>query len=190
MSDGATTTCDFVPITVEAQWGGQLEGPVALLAHSGRRAASSRDSSTTGLQATPIVGGSMAVGEAAGPVLTKPFATHKIRHRVFELMKCCAEDGEPMPSVESHDGLMGFIGQIGDVRMPLLTSDDDGLLVATWRQGQHAMLSIRFLNASKIEFAIATETRLGKIARDWGEMDWKSFLDRTPLARTFAAGES
>jgi hypothetical protein len=190
MSEGAITTSNFMPLSFGVPGDSGAIGQIGDLVQRGQRRISSRGNPTAGEQAKPIRGSNMAVDDEAGPVLARPAAAPQIRARLFELMKCCIDDGDPVPSQESHRGLMGFIAHVADARMPLLAADDDGLLVATWRRGQHSMLSIRFLDESKIEFAISRETRPGKVARDWGETDWKSFLERTPLARDFAAGAS
>jgi hypothetical protein len=190
MSEGSITASNFMPLSFGAPGDSGAAEQMVEVVLRGRGRVSSRGNPTLGEQVKPIRGSSMAVDDSAGPVLAKPAAVPRIRARLYELMKCCLEDGDPVPRQELHRGLMGFIAQVEDARMPLLTADDDGLLVATWRQGQHSMLSIRFLDESKIEFAISKETKPGKVARDWGETDWKTFLERTPSARDFAAGAS
>lgn len=107
-----------------------------------------------------------------------------IRMRLYELLKYSAEDGEPPPSTSSIVALNSFLEQNQKVSMPLLATDSVGHLVATWRLGQISMLSLKFIEGRKVEFAWAYEARR-KTTRDWGTANWDEFIASFPHAPVF-----
>ena len=107
--------------------------------------------------------------------------------RIRELLKYCIEDNEPIVEPESAHGLLQFLAFTHTTRMPLIASDDEGHLVATWKKSNTAMLSLKFLGRSKIEYALAVESDKGKIERDWGDSNWEALLQTSSVARAFLA---
>jgi hypothetical protein len=110
-----------------------------------------------------------------------------VRNRVFELLKYSIEDRDALPSASSIAALYTFLRQYQNTLMPLLASDSTGSLIATWRKGQASMLSIKFVQERRIEFAWAYDT--GKtIVRDWGEASWDDFMASFQHTQVFLGG--
>lgn len=108
-----------------------------------------------------------------------------VGYRLFELIRYSCEDGEPLPTQDSIAGLWTFFDLHPTARNPLLTSDSEGFLVATWRTNVVSMLSIRFKDRTRIEFAWAREEKNGKVRREWGEDRCEHFVSSFPYASEF-----
>jgi hypothetical protein len=108
-----------------------------------------------------------------------------VGYRLFELIRYSCEDGEPLPAQDSIAGLWAFFEHHPTARNPLLTSDSEGFLVATWRTNVVSMLSIRFKDRTHIEFAWAREEKNGKVRREWGEDRCENFVSSFPYASEF-----
>jgi hypothetical protein len=111
-----------------------------------------------------------------------------IGYRLFELMKFSIEDSEPLPSPDSIADLWRFIDENPSAPNPLLTSDSEGVLVATWRTSAVSMLSIRFVGKSQIEFACTRQDKHEKVSREWGENHLESFVSSFRYADEFLGG--
>ena len=114
--------------------------------------------------------------------------TSEVSHRLFELIRYSTEDDEPLPTQDSISGLWAFFDRCPTAKNPLLTSDSDGSLVATWRISAVSMLSIRFLDRARIEFAWAREDKNGKVKREWGEDRCENFVSSFAYAKEFIDG--
>lgn len=108
-----------------------------------------------------------------------------IRRRLFDLIQYSIEDNETPPRAESITGFNKFFEAVKSVQRPLLTSDSQGFLVATWRTSNSSMLSIRFLDRKLIEYAWALERGNEKIERKWGEAAWEDFVSSFPYKNAF-----
>jgi hypothetical protein len=110
-----------------------------------------------------------------------------VRSRVFDLLKYSIEDDDAPPSASSIAALNTFLAQYQNTSMPLLASDSSGNLVATWRRGQVSMLSLKFIEGRRIEYAWAFDA--GKtVVRDWGEASWGDFMASFPHTQAFLGG--
>lgn len=114
--------------------------------------------------------------------------TSEVGHRLYELMRYSTEDDEPLPTQDSISGLWAFFDRCPTATNPLLTSDSDGSLVATWRISTVSMLSIRFLDRVRIQFAWAREEKSGKVKREWGEDRCENFISSFAYAKEFIGG--
>lgn len=114
--------------------------------------------------------------------------TSEVSHRLFELIRYSTEDDEPLPTQDSISGLWAFFDRCPTAKNPLLTSDSDGSLVATWRISTVSMLSIRFLDRTRIQFAWAREDKNGKVKREWGEDRCENFVSSFTYAKEFIGG--
>lgn len=134
------------------------------------------------------------VGASAGNTASSGVASDPINlvaavgNRLFELMRFSIEDGEPLPSSESIAGLWRFLDQNPSVQNPLLTSDSEGVLIATWRISTVSMLSIRFIDRARIEFAWTLQDKNGKVSREWGENRCEDFVSSFRYANEFLGG--
>ncbi|MBU9464682.1 hypothetical protein LGM75_05175 [Burkholderia multivorans] len=108
-----------------------------------------------------------------------------VGYRLFELIRYSCEDGDSLPLQDSIAGLWAFFDHHPTARNPLLTSDAEGFLVATWRTSVVSMLSIRFKDRTHIEFAWAREEKNGKVRREWGEDRCEHFVSSFPYASEF-----
>lgn len=126
---------------------------------------------------------------ASGGVASDPVSlVAAVGNRLFELMGVSIEDGEPLPSSESIAGLWRFLDQNPSVQNPLLTSDSEGVLIATWRISTVSMLSIRFIDRTRIEFAWTLQDKNGKVSREWGENRCEDFVTSFRYANEFLGG--
>lgn len=111
-----------------------------------------------------------------------------IGSRVLDLIRYAVADSESLPLPLSFSGLLAFVACYPSVPMPLLTTDDIGALVATWRASKDEMLSIKFLDRKRIQFAWAHNTNTGQLDRKWGDDEWAHFVPSFPFAKTFFGG--
>lgn len=111
--------------------------------------------------------------------------TQVLGNRLFELLRCSIEDGETLPSLKSLTAFNLFFSRNFEFRMPLISTDDDGQFVATWRLSREEMLSIRFIEQKSIEYALAV-MKNGHLEHKWGEGDWQSLAQSFPCWRDFA----
>ncbi len=112
-----------------------------------------------------------------------------VKRRIFDLMKYSLEDGEALPNSRSIAALEHFIEQAPEAALPLLGTDDTGLMVATWRKGQESMLSIKFDEGNCIHYAWTLENKK-QVERSWGESSSGEFLASFAHRTFFLAGES
>lgn len=96
--------------------------------------------------------------------------------RLAELTRLAVQERESVPAMSSVSGLRQFMDSCKPNRSPLLATDDDGIVVATWRNGNEEMLSVRFLDQEHIHFAWAVERGWFGLSRRWGESGWREFL--------------
>ena len=130
--------------------------------------------------------------DAALEHIAKPAFPAAISRRLIDLIRYAAEDGEPLPLPESLSGLSQFLAsRKAAAGRPLLATDGQGYVIASWRVGQVSMLSIKFLDKRKVQFAWAIEAARGEPKREWGESEWETFVSSFPYAdRFFEAGSS
>jgi hypothetical protein len=121
----------------------------------------------------------------APELVSKGDVRPEIRHRLLELIRYSIQDNEPLPRSDSLAGLNGFLETYSTVRRPLLTSDDEGFLVATWRISDSSMLSFRFLDREAIQYAWALEDGRGQVNRKWGEVAWGDFMSSFRYVKDF-----
>jgi len=134
-------------------------------------------------------GATLADTTASSEVGSEPLTlVPAIGNRLFELMRFSIEDDEPLPSTESIAGLWRFVDQNPSAHNPLLTSDSGGVLIATWRISTVSMLSIRFIDRTRIEFAWTLQDKNGKVSREWGENHCENFVSSFRYANEFLGG--
>jgi hypothetical protein len=145
--------------------------------------------------ATPQVQIPPALAPSADTYSDKALAARSlspaISRRIHELMKFALEDGERLPSIASIKGMSAFARAVAAdkaMKDPLLTTDDVGLLIATWRISTEEMLSLKFLDEAQIEFAWALKDASGKLTREWGATAWTDFVRSFHYAPTFFDG--
>ena len=98
---------------------------------------------------------SVRAEQAASPAANLKNA---VRNRVFDLIKYAIEDQEALPLSSSMIALNQFLNE-HNAAMPLLDTDRRGHLVATWCDAKGSMLSLKFLEGQRIEYAWTLESK-------------------------------
>jgi hypothetical protein len=112
-----------------------------------------------------------------------------VRRRIFDLLKYAMEDDEAFPAARSIESMDRFLSENSVKMSPLIASDSNGRLIATWRISQDSMLSIKFFEDDTVEYAWALESGK-KVKRNWGQANWKELLQSFPSASVFLDGGS
>ena len=131
---------------------------------------------------------SPAVAEVLARTLLAPAKAaiwERIDARIRELTKYSMEDAEQPPLPDSIHNLRQFLEKAPQAKIPLLSSDAAGNLIATWRKSTDSMLSLKFLGGQKLQFAWSVEESKNKISRDWGDGNCADFLANSSQALQF-----
>ena len=119
------------------------------------------------------------------PFETTDVVRADVRRRLLELMKYSILDDEAVPEESSVSGLNAFLAKYSYVQTPLLSSDNRGLVVATWKLNETSMLSFRFIDRFNIQYAWALNGNGEKVERNWGEAPWEDFVKSFGYAERF-----
>ena len=89
-----------------------------------------------------------APARPAHQIATQLQVMAEVGRRILDLIRFAMEDREAMPSSSSTLAFWDFLEAKKLTSIPLLTTDDAGNLVATWRASQDEMLTVKFVNRS------------------------------------------
>lgn len=113
----------------------------------------------------------------------------RIQRRLIRLEAILFEEFGTRIDRSSRDCLLRLFVACPSVRAPLISSQPDGILTATWRNSLGEELTIRCASAEAIHFAYAGRSPADgqRIDRHWGTYHSPSlFLSANPAARRIA----